>query len=71
MSLQIFHKEHLEKRVNYWLYAKRRRLSQRKRKFYQKRKSRKTKLPHFDILDMPSESESSTDSYASEDENIN
>ena len=69
LSLQSFHDEHLEKCVNYWFNAKNRRLSQRK--LYKKRESKKTKQPHFNISDISSESESSTDSSASEDEIIN
>ena len=69
LSLQSFHDEHLEKYVNYWFNAKNRRLSQRK--LYKKRESKKTKQPHFNISDISSESESSTDSSASEDEIIN
>ena len=68
LSLQSFHDEHLEKCVNYWFNAKNRRLSQRKRKLYKKRESKKTNQPHFNISDISSESESSTDSSASEDE---
>ena len=71
LSLQSFHDEHLEKCVNYWFNVKNRRLSQRKCKLYKKRESKKTKLPHFNISDVSSESESSTDSSASEDEIIN
>ena len=69
LSLQSFHDEHLEKCVNYWFKAKNRRLSQRK--LYKKRESKKTKQPHFNISGISSESESSTDSSASEDEIIN
>ena len=69
LSLQSFHDEHLEKCVNYWFNAKNRRLSQRK--LYKKRESKKTKQPHFNISGISSESESSTDSSASEDEIIN
>ena len=69
LSLQSFHDEHLEKYVNYWFNAKNRRLSQRK--LYKKRESKKTKQPHFNISGISSESESSTDSSASEDEIIN
>ena len=71
LSLQIFHDEHLEKCVNYWFNAKNRRLIQRKRKLYKKRESKKTKRPHFNISDISSESESSNDLSASEDEIIN
>ena len=71
LSLQIFQDKHLEKCVNYWFNAKNRRLSQRKRKLYKKRESQKTKQPHFNISDISSESKSSTDSSASEDEIIN
>ena len=71
LSLQSFHDEHLEKCVNYWFNAKKRRLSQRKRKLYKKRESEKTKRPNFNISDISSESESYTDSSASEDEIIN
>ena len=71
LSPQSFHDEHLEKCVNYRFNAKNRRLSQRKRKFYKKRESKKTKRPHFNISDISSESESSTDTSASEDEIIN
>ena len=71
LSLQSFHVEHLEKCVNYWFIAKNRRLSQRKRKLYQKRESKNTKRPHFNISDMSSEFESSTDASAPEDEIIN
>ena len=71
LPLQIFHDEHLEKWVNYWISAKNRYLSQRKRKLYRKRESKKTKRPHFNISDISLESESSTDSSASEDEIIN
>ena len=53
----------------YWFNAKNRHLSQRKRKLYKKRESKKAKRPHFNISDI-SESESSTDSSASEDEII-
>ena len=70
LSLQRFHDEHLQKCLNYWFNAKNR-LSQRKHKLYKKRESRKTKRPHFNISDISSESESSTDSSASEDEIIN
>ena len=45
-------------------------LSQRKRKLYNKHKSKKTKRPHFNISDISSESKSSTDSSASEDKII-
>ena len=71
LSLQRFHDEHLQKCLNYWFNAKNRRLSQRKHKLYKKRESKKTKRPHFNISDISSESESSTDSSASEDEIIN
>ena len=67
LPLQIFHDEHLEKCVNYWFNSKNRYLSQRELKLYKKRESKKTKRPHFNISDI-SESESSTDSSASEDE---
>ena len=49
---QRFHDEHLEKCVNYWFNAKNCRLSQRKRKLYKKRESKKTKRPHFNISDI-------------------
>ena len=52
LSPQSFHDEHLEKCVNYRFNAKNRRLSQRKRKFYKKRESKKTKRPHFNISDI-------------------
>ena len=71
LSLQSFYDEHLERCVNYWFNAKSHRLSQRKRKLYKKREDKKTKRPHFNISDISSESESSTDSSASEDEIIN
>ena len=71
LSLQSFHDEHLEKFINYWFNTKSCRLSQRKRKLYKKRKRKKTKRPHFNISDISSKSESSTDSSASEDEIIN
>ena len=71
LSLQSFLDEHLEKCLNYWFHAKNYCLSQWKRKLYKKRKSKKTKQPHFNISDISSESESSTDSSASEDEIIN
>ena len=71
LPLQIFHDEHLEKCVNYWFNSKNRYLSQRELKLYKKRESKKTKRPHFNISDISSESESSTDTSASEDEIIN
>ena len=71
LPLQIFHDEHLEKCVNYWFNSKNRYLSQRELKLYKKRESKKTKRPHFNISDISSESKSSTDSSASEDEIIN
>ena len=71
LPLQIFHDEHLEKSVNYWFNSKNRYLSQRELKLYKKRESKKTKRPHFNISDISSESESSTDTSASEDEIIN
>ena len=61
LSLQSFHDEHLEKCVNYWFNAKNCCLS-----CIKKHESEKTKRPHFNISDTPSESESSTDSSASE-----
>ena len=70
LSLQSFHDEYLEKCVNYQFNAKNCRLSQGKHKLYKKSKSKKTKQPHFNISDI-SETESSTDSSASEDEIIN
>ena len=70
-SLQSFYDEHLEKCVNYWFNIKNRRLSQCKRKLYKKHESKKTKRSHFNISDISSESGSSTDSSASEDEIIN
>ena len=57
LSLQSFHDEHLEKCVNYWFNAKNCHLTQQV--------SKKTKQPHFNILDISSESESHTDSSAS------
>ena len=48
LSLQSVHDEHFEKCVNYWFNAKNR------RKFYEKRKRKKTKLPHFNISDKSS-----------------
>ena len=71
LSLQSFHDEDLEKCVNYWFNAKNHRLSQCKHKLYKKCKSKKTKQPHVNISDISSESESSTNSSASEDETIN
>ena len=71
LSLQSFQDKHLEKCVNCWFNGKNRRLSQRKRKLYKKRESRKTKQPHLNISDISSESESSIDSSASEDQIIN
>ena len=71
LSLQTFNDEHLEKWVNYWFNAKNRRLSQRKRKLYKKRESKKTKRPHLNISGISSESKSSTDSSASEDDIVN
>ena len=71
LSLQSFHDEHLEKCVNYWFNEKNRRQSQRKRNLYKRRESKKTKRPHFNISEISSESESSTNSSASEDEIIN
>ena len=70
MSLQSFHDEQLEKCVNYWFNAKNCHLSQHKRKLYEKCESKKTKRLHFNISDI-SESESCTNSSASEDEIIN
>ena len=70
LPLQSFHDEQLEKCVNYWFNAKNCCLSQQKCKLYKKRKSKKTKQPHFNISDI-SESDSSTNSSASEDENVN
>ena len=71
LSLQSFHDEHLEKCVNYWFKEKNRRQSQRKRNLYKRREIKKTKRPHFNISEISSESESSTNSSASEDEIIN
>ena len=71
LSLQNFHDDHLEKYVNYWLNAKNHCLSQRKQKLYKKCESKKTKQLHFNISDISSESESSANSSASEDEIIN
>ena len=70
LSLQSFHDEHLEKCVNYWFNTNNRCLSQRKRKLYKKHEGKKTKQTHFNISDISSEFESSTDSSASEDEII-
>ena len=61
----------VERYKHYWFNEKNRRLSQRKPKLYKKRESKKTKRPHFNISDISSESESSTDTSASEDEIIN
>ena len=71
LSLQSFHDEHLEKCVNYWFNAKNHHLRQCKCKLHIKSESKKTKQPHFNISDISSESESSTNSSASEDEIIN
>ena len=68
MSLQSFSDEHLEKCVNYWFNAKNCHLNQHKCKLCKKCESKKTKQSHFNISDIWSESESSTDSSASEDE---
>ena len=64
LSLQSFHDEHLEKFVNYWFNAKNCHLTQHKHNLYKKCESKKTKQPHFNILDI-SQSESHTDSSAS------
>ena len=71
LSLQSFHDEHLENCVIYCFNAKDCCLRQRKHKLYKKRESKKTKRPHFNISDISSESESSADLSASEDEIIN
>ena len=70
LPLQSFHDEQLEKCVNYWFNTKNCCLSQQKCKLYKKPNSKKTKQPHFNISDI-SESDSSTNSSASEDENVN
>ena len=59
LSPQSFHDEHLEKSVNYLFNTKSCCLSQCK--------SKKTKPPRFNISDISSESESSTDSSALEE----
>ena len=64
LSLQSFHDEHLEKFVNYWFNVKNCHLTQHKHNLYKNCGSKKTKQPHFNILDI-SQSESHTDSSAS------
>ena len=71
LSPQSFHDEHLEKCVNYWFNTKYCHLSQHKHKLTVSAKVRRQKQPHFNISDISSESESSTDSSALEDEIIN
>ena len=71
LSSQSFDDKYLEKFVNYWFNAKNHCLSQCKCKLYKKCESKKTKRAHFNILDISSQSKSSIDSSASEDEIIN
>ena len=71
ISLQNFHEEHIEKCIIYWFNAKNRRESQRKRSLYKKRETKNAKRPYFNISDMPSVSESSSNSDESEDEVFN
>ena len=68
ISLNRFHNNYLQRCVAYWFNNKNRRVTQRKRKLYQKRENQRKKLPYFSITDLSSDL---SVSYSSEsDENI-